>query len=108
MERDESGFFGRGAAQALLKRAVQAIAKVLGEGQRLGVAEDLDGFPRRIDQQPAIVAMAQMNLDLLDRGGIQLAVKKIAQLIQDGFTVHSLATHFCRPPGTTDREIDAI
>jgi hypothetical protein len=89
-----SGLVCRGAAEALLEGAVEAVADALGEGQGFGVAEDFDGFPRGVDQQAAIVAVAQMSLDLLDGAPVQLAVEKIAEFRQNRFTVRFLAAHF--------------
>jgi hypothetical protein len=81
-------------AEPLFQGEMQAIAEILGQGNRIGVTKDLDRLSRRVDQQPAVVAMVEMLFHMLDRFGVQLAIEKIAELVQDRFTVHSLAAHF--------------
>jgi hypothetical protein len=90
----ELRLFGCWAAEALLEGGVETVADVLGQGERFGVAEDFDGFPRGIDQQAAIVAATQMIFDLLDGAFIELAVEKIAEFCENRFTVRFLAAHF--------------
>jgi hypothetical protein len=55
---------------------VEAIAKVVGQGHGLGLAIDLDGLASRIDQEPAVLTIFKMPLDVRDRPGIEFAVEK--------------------------------
>jgi len=68
---------GCSPTQALLERFVQAGADIAGQGLRLGVAEDLDGFFGRVHHQAAIFAMLQVAFQVRPGARVELTVQVV-------------------------------
>lgn len=60
-----------------------------GERQRFGIAENLNGFARGIDDDAAIAAGGQVLLEGLDKPGLKFAVEVIRELSNDFLAVHA-------------------
>jgi hypothetical protein len=59
------------------KSFVQALASVFRERQRLGIAENLDGFASGVHHQAAFAATVEVMLDFGAKGGVQIRVQKV-------------------------------
>jgi hypothetical protein len=59
---------------------VEALAGVFGERERLGIAENLNGFARGVDDQTAFAAAIEVKFDFGAKSGVQIGVQKIIQL----------------------------
>ena len=67
---------------------MQAPADVIGEGNRFGVAEDLDGFAAGVDDQAAVGTSGEMLFEVDFHLGVENSVKVARQFNDDFLAVH--------------------
>ena len=66
---------------------MEPLPRVLGERSRLGIAINLDGLLRSIDDEPAILALSQVLLNGCFQRRVELAIEVIRQLNNDSLAV---------------------
>ncbi len=87
-ERARSGLH---APQALLEGHVQSLARVGGEGNWFGVAEDFDGLFRGVYDNAAVLALGQMLFNFDSKRRVEHLVEIIRELRQQSFALHEFS-----------------
>ena len=94
---EESNYSGslRSAAGAFLHdRRMKPLAQLGRKLVDLMLTIDRDGLPRRIEDNFAVMALANMSLHLDEQVGIDLAVEVVSKLAQEVCAGHGLAPPF--------------
>lgn len=74
-------------AELFCEGFVQPVAHILRKGSWLGVAENINGFARRIHDDAALLALAEVLFELRAGGRVQRAIQIFRELEEKSLTV---------------------
>ena len=76
------------AAELFHDGVVEAAVDIFRERRGLGIAINLDGFPRGVHDEPALLALAEVLLDFRAKGRVQFRVEVILEFNDEGLAIH--------------------